>query len=93
MLEVSQAHFKNAGLPFKVVEDPGAKIADQLKALKTPHAYIIQNGEVVFQGGVDDSADAATAKKHFLEDALTALSDHKPIEIKQARALGCVIKR
>jgi len=48
------AHFaqsvtvKGANVPdslgFPMVEDRGAKIANELKALKTPHAYIIQNG-------------------------------------------------
>ena len=91
--EMTDAHFKTAGLPFAVVQDTGAKIADELKALKTPHAYILKKGEVVFQGGVDDSADPTTAKKHFLEDALNSIVENKPIAVAKARALGCVIKR
>jgi hypothetical protein len=92
-VEQAKGHFKEAGLLFPVVEDRGAKIADELKALKTPHAYIIQNGKLVYEGGVDDSADAAEAEKHFLADALEEVKNNKPITVSKTRSLGCVIKR
>ena len=97
----TQAHFSKAGtgstvpaaLGFPMVEDRGAKIANELKALKTPHAYIIQNGKVVYEGGVDDSADAAEAEKHYLADALADIKNNKPVTTAKTRSLGCVIKR
>lgn len=89
----SKKHFKEAALPFPVIEDRGAKIADEFRALKTPHVFVLKGAEVVFQGGVDDSADGARAKKHFLEDALVALQNGKPVEVSRARALGCAIQR
>jgi hypothetical protein len=98
-MEQTREHFTKAanGLPasigFPVVEDRGAKIANELKALKTPHAYIIQNGKVVYEGGVDDSADAAEAEKHFLADALFEIKNNKPVTTAKTRSLGCVIKR
>lgn len=91
--EMSKTHFNSVKLPFKVIEDPGAKIADQYKALKTPHAYIIQNGKVVYDGGVDDSADSSHAKTHYLKNALEEIKNNKPITVARARSLGCVIKR
>lgn len=82
-----------ASLGFPMVEDRGAKIANELKALKTPHAYIIQNGKVVYEGGVDDSADAAEAEKHYLADALAEIKSNKPVTTAKTRSLGCAIKR
>lgn len=108
-LEVTRSHFVRAdvgagssaatvasvpaSLGFPMVEDRGAKIANELKALKTPHAYIIQNGKVVYEGGVDDSADAAEAEKHYLADALVEIKNNKPVTTAKTRSLGCVIKR
>ena len=89
----TRKHFKEAKLPFPVLEDRGAKLADEFRALKTPHVFVVRGGEILFQGGVDDSADAGQAKKHFLEDALTALRQGKALETTRARALGCAIQR
>lgn len=92
-LAESKKHFKEVALPFPVIEDRGAKLADEFRALKTPHAFVLKGSDVVFQGGVDDSADGARAKKHFLEDALILLQQGKPLEVSRARALGCAIQR
>ena len=87
------AHFRESKLPFPVLKDPGAKLADEFKALKTPHVFVLKDQEILFQGGVDDSAEAANAKKNFLADALLSLKLGKKIETTRARALGCAIKR
>jgi hypothetical protein len=89
----TKEHFKCANLGFLTIEDRGAKIANDLKALKTPHAYIIQNGKIVYEGGVDDSADAGEATNHYLSNALQELKDNKPISVAKTRSLGCQIKR
>jgi alkyl hydroperoxide reductase subunit AhpC len=89
----TQSHFKASQFAFSVVEDKNAKIANELKALKTPHVFIIQKDKIVFKGGVDDSADAAEAEKHYLRTALEELAADKPVTLAKARALGCVIKR
>lgn len=91
--ELAKLHFKSAGLPFPIVEDRGAKIADELKALKTPHVFVIQNNQIVYQGGVDDSNVASEAKTHYLADALQELKENKPITVAKSRSLGCQIKR
>lgn len=92
-VELAKLHFKTAGLPFPVVEDRGASIANNLKALKTPHVYIIKNDQIVYEGGVDDSNNAAEAKNPYLANALAELIENKPITVAKTRALGCQIKR
>ena len=47
--DTSVEHFKAAALPFPVVQDEGAKIADQLKALKTPHVFIVKKAKSYFK--------------------------------------------
>jgi peroxiredoxin len=92
--EEAAAHFRQAALPFPVIQDEGSRLADQLGALKTPHVFVIgKNGELLFQGGVDDSHDAARASRLYLKAALQSLRAGKTPEITQARSLGCLIKR
>lgn len=91
-LNDQQEHFKNFSLP--VYFDAHAKLADALGATKTPHAFILNsNGDVLFSGGVDDSRLPSTAHKKFLKAALTNIQNGLQPDVKQARALGCSIKR
>ena len=87
-------HFKEAGFSFPVISDKQAKIANELGALKTPHAFIVgPKGECWFNGGVDDTNDGSKAKNNYLKDALSDIREGKEPRKKTARTLGCVIKR
>lgn len=91
---VSQAYFSAAALPFPVVQDTGAKLADRFGASKTPHAFLLSPaGEILYKGGVSDSSDYAHAKERFLADALAAVNAGKPAPKASARTLGCAIAR
>lgn len=86
-------HFAHSRLNFPLLQDEKARVADQLGALKTPHAFVVANSKILYQGGVDDSNDVEYAEKEYLADALSAISmGREPVEPK-TRALGCVIKR
>lgn len=92
--DVAQRHFAQTALPFLVVEDRGQNLANELKALKTPHVFVISgSGSILYQGGVDDSKNHGQAKHHYLRDALVAISEGRSVAISEARTLGCVIKR
>jgi peroxiredoxin len=93
-IESAQKHFRASGLPFPVLSDRGAALANRFQALKTPHAYVLNpSGEVLFQGGVDSSREAANAEHHYLADALTAIRQGKKPDPQEVRTLGCIIKR
>lgn len=90
----SVTYFSNRGFSYPVLHDANGQWADELKALKTPHAYLISpQGEILFHGGVTSSNDAKRAKEFFLRDALQAFASNKEISKKEARALGCAITR
>jgi peroxiredoxin len=92
--EQRKLHFSEAKLKFPVLKDIDAKWADQFKALKTPHAFVLNPaGEVIYRGGVDDSARAEMSKKHFLKDALVSIANGEKPKTSEGRALGCVISR
>lgn len=87
-------HFRASALTFPILTDSGAKIADDFGALKTPHIFVVNpKGEILYQGGVDDSHQAAMAKRHYLADALDALASGRSPETTRTRSLGCVISR
>ncbi len=92
--ELTASHFEQSKLPFPVIEDQDQKLANALGAYKTPHAFVLNpDGGIEYQGGVDDSANHANSTRHYLKDALTALAEGKIPQIREARSLGCVIKR
>lgn len=94
----SLEHFKKASLPFPVLQDEKARIADAFGALKTPHVFVVakaedSGSEIVFQGGVTDTRHPAEGGRALLREALLAIGQGKKPEIPVARALGCVIQR
>lgn len=87
-------YFASKDLDFPVISDPQARIADLFKALKTPHTFLLNSkGEVLYKGGVSDSAHFPNAKKHFLKDALASVSQGQSPKVKHGRTLGCQIIR
>jgi hypothetical protein len=92
--EMGTAYFSKADLSFPVLRDEQLKYADLLKAVKTPHAFVLdKSGQIIFQGGVSDSAKFPNAKQRFLREALTEVKMKKSVSKPIARALGCAIAR
>jgi hypothetical protein len=93
-LEFAQKYFSLVQLPFPVIRDRKTQAADDFKAYKTPHVFLVSpNGEILYQGGVTSSANAAVADKHFLEEAMEDVQLGKKVRVAENRTLGCVIKR
>ena len=92
--EFAKDHFAASRLPFPIIQDKNARIADEFNALKTPHAFIVDGqGEIIFSGGVTNSSLVSRSTKPFLKTALASTRDGKPPDPREARALGCVIAR
>ncbi len=92
--EMAKRHFQKAGFSFPVIQDENAKIAEEFRALKTPHAFIVgAKGECWFNGGVDNSNDSSQATQHYLRAALMDLQQGNEPKEKQVRTLGCIIRR
>ena len=92
--EEAGAFFSQAQLSFPVLQDSGSILADQLGAFKTPHVFVLNpKGEVVFQGGVDDSKIAEKATRHFLKEALNEILQGRLPKDSNVRVVGCQIQR
>jgi len=92
--EVAKEYFKKNEFGFPILRDEAAKIADELKAYKTPHAYILdENDHILYQGGLTNSATAYKAERFFVREALDEIVANKSVTQKEGRTLGCVISR
>lgn len=92
--QTSKVYFESKKLPFPVIQDSKSHLADLFKALKTPHAFLINSkGEIVYQGGVSNSADFSKADRNFLHDALEDLKANREVKVLNGRTLGCIIQR
>lgn len=90
----SLTYFKNFPASIEILQDEKTKIADLLKAYKTPHAFVFNpNGEIVYRGGVTNSSNAASADRNYLAEVLEDLDAGKSPRIREGRTLGCVIAR
>jgi len=88
------AYFKTFAPPIEVIRDEKTKIADALRAYKTPHAFVLNaKGDLVYRGGVTNSAHASSADRQYLAEVLQDLSEGKTARISEGRTLGCVIAR
>ncbi len=92
--EVTKAYFTTEALPFAVIQDVNTAIADQYKAFKTPHAFVIQaDGKILYQGGVSSSKTFAKAEHKFLREALENIHLGQAVATPEGRTLGCSIAR
>ncbi len=89
----ARAHFSASKLPFPVIRDVDARLADEFRALKTPHVFVKKDGESLFEGGVDDTASGVDSKKHYLRNALLEIDSGKSVTQTRVRVLGCAISR
>lgn len=93
-IELASDYFKSVNLNFKVIHDNKATIANQLSAFKTPHVFVMNaSGEIIYQGGVTNSAQADRADQIFLREVLEDLKNNKVPRYREKRTLGCIINR
>jgi thioredoxin-related protein len=93
-VDFSKVYFAKEVLPFTVIQDVNAVIADQFQAFKTPHAFVVDaDGKILYQGGVSSSKNFAQAENKFLRDALQHLHLGQAVAKPEGRTLGCSIAR
>ena len=93
-IDSSKDYFANAHFSFPVIQDEDGKLADQFRALKTPHAFLMdKDGKILYKGGVTSSKKGPEADTHYLKEALTDVNEGKNVRVAEGRTLGCIIKR
>ncbi len=92
---VSVARKKNYAFPYLV--DESQEVARKFGASNTPHVFVLKKEEKMFRvtyiGTIDNnSRDAASATRKYVEDAVDALLANKPVTTNRTKAIGCGIK-
>jgi peroxiredoxin len=83
---------------FPLLKDPGAKIAEQFGATRTPEAFVLDRDRAIrYQGRIDDQYGVGAARDHATKtemvDAVEALLAEKPVEVAVTQPVGCLIGR
>ncbi len=91
-------HAKKHDLPFPVLKDPAAAVADRFGAKRTPEAVVLDGKRtVVYRGRIDDQYGVGFGRpkptRRDLADALEAVLTGKPVERPTTEAPGCLIAR
>lgn len=86
------------GVKFPLLKDPGARVADQFGATRTPEAFVLDaHGAVRYRGRIDDQFAVGSArkeaKKSELVDAIEAVVAGKSAPTPVTQAVGCLIGR
>lgn len=82
---------------FPYLVDAGQEIYPQYGATKTPHVFILnkENKELIVRyiGTIDNNyKDANDVSEKYVEDAVEALLNKKPVPTSVTVAIGCGIK-
>ena len=83
--------------PTAVLFDPTGKVGRAYGARTTPHMYVINaEAALVYMGGIDDQPtarlDDLKRARNFVDQALSEISQGKPVSHTSSRAYGCSIK-
>jgi hypothetical protein len=91
---MARDYFREQKINFPILSDPEAKIANLFKAVRTPHAFLVnKKGEIIYRGGVSSSADYTKASAHYLKKTLEQYIKGVSLERTETRVLGCQIQR
>jgi peroxiredoxin len=87
------------GLTHPVLLDESGAVGRLYGAERTPHLYVIdKRGVLVYRGAVDNSPDGEAESPaggklvRYVDEALTALRDGKPVAVAETQAYGCSVK-
>lgn len=89
---------KEKGFTFPYLHDETQDIAKAYGAVRTPHAFLLQNDgsgnfTVAYIGAIDDDAQNQNVKKDkFIEKAIQALDSGKQPDPNFTKAIGCTVK-
>lgn len=88
---------KEKGFTFPYLVDEGQKVYPQYGATKTPHVFILQKegakNIVKYIGAIDNNYDDPNdVSEHYVQDAMAALLNGKPVANAKTVAIGCTIK-
>ena len=91
-------HVRAFALPFVVLKDEGARLADRFAASRTPEAFVLDGTRTArYRGRIDDRYDKGVqrprATRNDLAEALDAVLAGRTVARPATEAAGCFIAR
>ena len=92
---VARARTKNYNFPYLL--DESQTVARAFGATNTPHVFLLQRKnedfKVAYIGAIDNNPRSASqADRKYVEEAVSALLEGKPVPVEKTKAVGCGIK-
>jgi len=93
-IEEVKEHAEEHNFQFRVLKDPGNKVADAYDAQVTPEIYVVNsNLELLYHGRIDNSQREEGVDSKDLRNALDEILAGKTVQVADTKAFGCSIKR
>jgi Peroxiredoxin len=91
------AKAKSKKYEFPYLADETQQVARSFSATNTPHVFVLKrqgkNFIVSYIGAIDNnSRNGAQANKKYVEDAVNAMLEGRPVGVEKTKAVGCGIK-
>ena len=91
------ARAKNKNYDFPYLLDDTQRVAKAFGATNTPHVFVLRHEGsafvVAYIGAIDNNPrNAAAADQKYVENAVNALLDGRPVPKDKTKAVGCGIK-
>ncbi len=81
------------GFVFPYLYDETQQIAKDFGAGRTPEFYVLNRArQIVYMGAMDDNTDEAKVKVHYVQEAIDATLQGKPVSITETAPIGCAIR-
>jgi hypothetical protein len=77
------------------LRDEQSMMANQFGATRTPEVFLFDgSGKLVYKGAMEDNpATPQESSEFYLNDAMNALAENRPIKKPETKSIGCSIKR
>ena len=97
-VEEMKARAEKNGYSFPYLADKEQKVSSELKALKTPQAFVLVPSagtfNVVYNGAIDDNPQVETdVSKEYLKEAVEAVLNGSSPSSAKTYPTGCIIKK
>jgi peroxiredoxin len=91
------SYAKSKGYDFPYLVDVTQNVAKDFGATNTPHVFVLKKEgsgfRVAYVGAIDNNArDEKSVTKRYVEDAVEAIVNNKPVTDEKTKAIGCSIK-
>ena len=88
-------YVKDKQLDFPILMDNDGQVGRMYGAKVTPHMYVINQGTLVYAGGLHEKKEGEKKEgvgRNYTEEAIQAALDGKPVPLAETTPWGCTVK-